>query len=244
MDFAPSDLLFYAGAGFLAQLVDSALGMAFGTLSSSLLLAQGFPPRAISAVVHLAEIFSSGASALAHWRLKNIDTGLLKRLAPPAILGALCGAALVLYVPSDFLKPWISGYFCLVGLVLVAKALRPALVQVRGVNVGGLGFLGGFLDAFGGAGWGEFVSSGLLLRGTNARATVGTLNATEFLVTTAVSLVFVSSLGFLHWEAVAAIALGGMVAAPLGALIKRAPTRALTIAVGLAVTALGLKSFF
>jgi uncharacterized membrane protein YfcA len=238
-----TDILVYLLIGFLAQLVDSSLGMAFGTLSSSLLLAHGFPPRALSATVHMAEIFSSGASALAHYRLKNIDKELFRKLSLPAVIGALVGAVLVVYVPGDSLKPWVSGYFALIGLVIVLKSLRPGMIRPVRIGIAPVGFLGGFFDAFGGAGWGEFVSSGLVLQGREVRTAVGSLNAVEFLITTVISVVFISTIGVDHWPAVAAIAGGGMMAAPFGAWVcKRMPAKWLMLAVGMAVTLLGLKS--
>jgi uncharacterized protein len=237
------ELFLFAFIGFFAQIVDSSIGMAFGTLSSTLLLTFGFPPQALSATVHTAEIFSGGTSAFAHYRLKNIDWDLLKRLSFPAITGAIIGSFLIIYFPGDILKPFISGYFVVVGLIIIAKALQ--LFNIRPINlrVALIGFLGGFFDAFGGAGWGEFVSSGLILRGQNVQTAVGSLNAVEFLITTAISIVFMASTDVLEWQSVAALALGGMIAAPIGAWVcKRAPTKWLMLMVGVVVSLLGLKS--
>ncbi len=242
-DFSTTDLALFFAIGFVAQLADSSLGMAYGTLSSSLLLAHGFPARAISATVHMAEIFSSAASAYAHWRLRNIDWQLLKKLSLPAIAGALIGAVLVLQVPSDMLKPFIAGYFILIGIVITVKSIRPTLIRPFNSKAGPVGFIGGFLDAFGGAGWGEFVSSSLILQGRDVRTAVGSLNAVEFMVTCTVTLVFITTIGAQQWPAVAAIALGGIVAAPFGAYAcKHIPAKWLMLAVGLAVSCLGAKA--
>lgn len=237
------DILIYILIGFIAQLADSSLGMAFGTLSSSLLLAYGFPPKALSATVHMAEIFSSGASTLSHYRLKNIDKDLFKKLSVPAVLGTIIGTVLVIYFPGDSIKPWISGYFSLIGFVIVVKSLCPSLIRPVKVGVAPVGFLGGFFDAFGGAGWGEFVSSGLVLQGKEVRTAVGSLNAVEFLITIIISVIFISTIGINHWHVIGAVAGGGMIAAPLGALIcKKIPAKWLMLAVGLAVTILGIRS--
>lgn len=237
------DPLIYLLIGFAAQLVDSTLGMAFGTLSSSLLLAIGFPPQALSATVHVAEIFSGGASALSHYRLKNIDLALIKKLALPAVLGAVMGAGLVSFVSNAALKPFIAGYFVLIGMVVMIKVFAPNLIGLLKVKTRSLGFLGGFLDAFGGAGWGEVVSSGLVLKGRDVRTAVGSLNVVEFIITATISLVFLMTIGITHWQAALMVALGGMCAAPLGAYAcKRVPAKPLMFGVGLVIVLVGLKT--
>lgn len=237
------DLVFFFFAAFAAQLVDGAIGMGYGTLSSGLLLASGFPPQSISATVHMAQIFSSGASTISHYRFKNIDATLLKKLALPAMIGAALGAFLVTRISGAALKPWIAGYFVFVGIFICIKTLRPQTVRLFKIKRAVLGFIGGFLDAFGGSGWGEFVSSGLVLRGQEIRTAVGSLNAAEFLVTLTVSATFITLTEITNWPAVIAIAGGGIAAAPFGAWIcKHAPAKPLTLAVGLVVAILGVKS--
>ncbi|MES2604313.1 MAG: sulfite exporter TauE/SafE family protein [Pseudomonadota bacterium] len=239
-----SALLWYFAAGFGAQLVDSSLGMAFGTLSSSSLLALGFPAQSLSATVHTAEIFTSAMSSYSHWRLRNIDFALLRRLAPFAVLGALLGSLAILLMPGDNLRPLLAVYFVMIGSVIAFKALWPAAVRpLRQISARAVGGLGGFFDAFTGAGWGEIVSSGLILRGDNVQKSVGTLNSTEFLVTTTVTLVFITASSATHWPTVVALALGGMCAAPIGAwACKHLPARPLTFAVGVVVALLGLRT--
>lgn len=238
-------LALYAFIGFAAQLVDSAIGMAFGSLSSSLLLAAGFPANSISATVHMAEIFGGSASATAHWRMGNLDRELLKKLALPAIIGACIGAFLVTQINSDVLRPFLGLYFAVVGCVIVLKILRPSLVRVIKTHREFLGFAGGFLDAFGGAGWGEFVSSGLLLRGQDVRTAVGTLVTVEFMVAVAVSVIFFGTVGITTWPSIIALALGAVAAAPLGAWVcKKAPVKPLGLAVGLTVFAIGCWSAY
>ncbi|MGB4101947.1 MAG: sulfite exporter TauE/SafE family protein [Alphaproteobacteria bacterium] len=235
--------LLYVVIGFVAQLVDSALGMAFGSLSSGVMLSIGFPPQALSATVHMAEIFGGGAAAVSHWRLGNLDFSLLKKLTIPAIAGAVLGTFLVTHIDNTVLKPLLGVYFLVIGLVIVVKALRPTMIRIMTIRQSALGFVGGFLDAFGGAGWGEFVSSGLLLRGHNVRNAIGSLVAAEFMVAVTVSVIFYTTTGTVHWLEVIALALGAVAAAPLGAwLCKRTPLTPLTALVGLLVAALGLKA--
>lgn len=228
--------------GFVAQLVDSSVGMAFGTLSSSLLLAYGFPVSLLSGTVHTAEIFSGAVSTAAHYKLKNIDYDLLKKLAPAAIIGAIIGALLITRVDSSTVKPWVALYFVIIGLVVVIKSLNPDLIKPLNIKTRIIGFIAGFVDAFCGAGWGEAASSSLALKGKDMRMAVGSLNAGEFLVTLAVSIVFSVAGGINQWSSIAALAAGGICAAPLGAwACKKIPSRRLMLAVGVIVSLMGVK---
>lgn len=236
-------LLVYGLIGFCAQLVDSALGMAFGSLSSSLLLSIGFPAQSLSVTVHMAEIFGSSASAISHWRMGNLDKTLLKKLALPALAGAVLGALLVTWFNNDFLYPLMGLYFTVIGSVIIIKALKPKIIRTIKTHREILGFIGGFLDAFGGAGWGEFVSSGLLLRGYDTRTAIGSIVTVEFIIAVAVSVVFFSTVGITSWPAIIALALGAIAAAPLGAYIcRKAPSLPLTLGVGFLIAAIGAKT--
>lgn len=239
------NLIIYALIGFIAQLVDSSLGMAFGSLSSSLLLSVGFPPQLLSVTVHMAEIFGGSASAASHWRMGNVDKATLKKLALPAVAGAVLGALLVVQFDSDTLKPWLGLYFVVIGTVILVKTLCPSLIRVIKTRRETLGFIGGFLDAFGGAGWGEFVSSGLLLRGYEVRKVIGSLVTVEFIVAVTVTLIFYGTIGIPDWPVIIALALGAIAAAPIGALVcKKAPVIPLTLGVGFLIVIIGLKTLF
>jgi uncharacterized membrane protein YfcA len=204
--------------GFVAQFVDGALGMAYGLVSTSFLLAFGVPPAAASAAVHTAEMFTTGASGAAHvWR-RNVDWRLIWRLAPAGIVGGVLGAAVVSYLPVAIIKPIVSTYLLLMGGVVVFLALRgPAAAPPAPKGVRGIGLVGGFLDAAGGGGWGPVVTTTLLGRGHAARQTVGSVNTSEFLVTAAVSATFFLTLGGIHWENILGLLIGGLIAAPVAA---------------------------
>ena len=229
--------------GFIAQFVDSAIGMAFGTLTSTLLLLAGIPPQTLSATVHTAEIFGGSASSFAHWRMGNIDRELLKKLAIPALIGAALGTLLLTLFDNESLKPWLGLYFTVIGTVIVTKAVRPDWIAPVHIHRRILGFFGGFFDAFGGAGWGEFVSSGLILRGFEIRKAVGSMVTVEFMVSVMVAVVFAGTVGITNWPVIFAVAAGAIAAAPLGAwACKVAPAKPLKIAVGTTITLIGLKT--
>lgn len=229
--------------GFAAQIVDGALGMAYGLTASSFMLASGLPPVQVSATVHLAETVTTGASAISHQRFGNVDRELFKRLVVPGVIGALVGAYLLTILPGETLKPWIAGYILVMGLIVFGKAFTQIPpVRVR-QNVRALGFFGALVDAMGGGGWGPIVASTLLARGNEARFTVGTVNAVEFFVTLASSLVFIFSIGLGLWKVVVPLALGGLIAAPLAAfLCKKIPHKPMLAIVGLVISAIALRT--
>ena len=237
------DLVLYVAIGFAAQLVDGALGMAYGVTASSLLLGLGLPPAVSSATVHAAECFTTGTSALSHHTFGNIDRRLFRRLLLPGMIGAAVGAYLLVQLPGELIKPYISGYLLLLGLIIVAKAFREIVSKRVTSHLIPLGFFGALIDAIGGGGWGPIVTSHLLARGNEARLTIGTVNAVEFFVTLTASLVFLLTLGVSHWQIVAALALGGVVAAPIGGLlVKHLNPRWLMLVVGTLVVGLSVRT--
>jgi uncharacterized membrane protein YfcA len=237
--------------GFLAQIVDGALGMAYGVVSSSVLLAFGVPPAAASASVHAAELFTTAASAGSHAWYKNVNWRLFRLLAPAGIAGGVAGTYLVTSVDGDTLKPFVAGYLGLMGAWILLRAWLGAvpITQHKLAFVGPLGAVGGFFDAVGGGGWGPVVTTGLVGTGGSPREMIGTVNTVEFFLTAAVSASFLVALLTGHWEdagdlsqyvwAVAGLIVGGVTAAPFAGWVTRAvPARALTAMVGVLIVGL------
>jgi uncharacterized membrane protein YfcA len=243
MDFLTSEFALYVAAGFVAQLIDGALGMAYGVSASSLLMAFGVPPAATSATVHAAECFTTGASAISHHAFGNVDRFLFRRLLIPAVLGAIIGAYLLSSLDGDVLKPYVSGYLIIMGIVIIAKAFFRVPPKNVTTHLTPLGFFGALVDAMGGGGWGPIVASNLIVRGNDVRITVGSVNAVEFFVTLAASLTFLLTIGLTHWTIILGLAIGGVIAAPLGAwAAKRIPHKPFMILVGVLVTAVSLRN--
>jgi uncharacterized membrane protein YfcA len=241
----PADFLQYLAIGFVAQLVDGALGMAYGVTASTLLIGAGLPPAVTSATVHAAECFTTGTSALSHRAFGNIDGRLFRRLLLPAILGAGIGAYALTRVDGDAIRPWIAAYLLLLGLLLLMRAIRNRPSREIRTHLAPLGFFGALADAIGGGGWGPIVTSHLLARGSAFRLTIGSVSAVEFFVTLTASLVFLLTIGMAHWAVILALALGGMIAAPLGGwLVGRLPVRPMLGAVGLLVIALSIRTLW
>lgn len=238
------EFLLFVAVGFFAQMVDGALGMAYGVSATSVLLSMGVPPATASACVHAAETFTTGASGASHWRLGNIDWRLFARLAVPGMVGGAAGAYVLTTLDGDWIKPFISLYLLALGMVILAKAFgTPKDSGVPPKVVAPLGLFGGFADAIGGGGWGPIVTSSLLGQGTTPRYAIGTVSLTEFFVTLVISGVFIFTIGLGHWHIIAGLVLGGIVAAPLAAYAVRwLPARVLLIAVGLVVILLSLRT--
>lgn len=231
--------------GFLAQLVDGALGMAYGVSSTTFLLALGLPPAAASASVHSAEVFTTAASGLAHLKFGNVDRKLALRLLVPGIVGAVLGAYVLVNVSAPWLKPAVAAYLLVMGGVILRKALGKPPERERRHPLVPLGLAGGFLDSVGGGGWGPIVTSTLVSRGSVPHLTIGSVNVAEFFVTIAQAGTFAALLGVAHGRIVLGLVLGGVVAAPLAAwAARRVPARPLMIAVGTLIVILSARTLW
>jgi uncharacterized membrane protein YfcA len=237
------DFVLFVAVGFAAQLVDGAVGMAYGLSATTVLLSMGTPPAIASASVHAAEVFTTGASGFAHWRVGNVDLRVVWPLAIAGMFGGACGAYLLTTLPADGIKPIVNAYLLLMGAVILWKAARNKPRHPEPPRyVVPLGLFGGFLDAIGGGGWGPMVASTLLGRGTTARYAIGSVNLAEFFVTATISLTFLGTIGLELWPIIAGLIIGGVLAAPLAAYATRSiPDRPLMIMVGCVIILLSLR---
>ena len=241
-------ILLYVLVGFVAQMIDGALGMAYGVSSNTFLLSLGIPPAAASASVHMAEVVTTGVSGISHWRLGNVDWKLVRRLLIPGVIGGVVGAYLLTSIDGDIIKPYISAYLLVMGGVIVYKAFtlvpRSKPDGYHGPRVSWLGLLGGFCDAIGGGGWGPVVTSTLVARGKNPRMTIGSVNFSEVFVTLAESILFVLTLDFRnYWQIILGLLIGGVVAAPIAArLTQKLPLKTLMIFVGVLIIGLSIRT--
>jgi uncharacterized membrane protein YfcA len=231
-----------AGIGFVAQMVDGALGMAYGLTSTSLLLALGYTPAAASAAVHLAETATTAASATSHGLARNVDWRLVRPLAVAGALGGILGASLLATGMGEVLAPIVLTYLTVMGGTIIWRSFRaaPGIRPPRGLIP--LGGIGGFLDAVGGGGWGPVVSGTLMASGNSARHMIGSSIAAEFFVTTVIAITFAGHMGLREFGWVAlALVVGGLPAAPVAAVVVRyAPRRTLMAGVGGLIVGLGV----
>jgi uncharacterized membrane protein YfcA len=230
-------------AGLCAQLVDGALGMAFGVSCSTLLIAFNVPPALSSASVHFSEIFTTGASGISHTLLKNLHKQLFVRLLIPGMIGAFLGAYLLSRVlDGNVIKPFISAYLLVLGLWIIYKEVLAKKKPVRKVkNAGGLALAGGLLDAIGGGGWGPVVTSNLIHKGITPKRVIGSVNIAEFFITISSSVVFMFFIDIHDWKPTLGIIVGGLFAAPFAAyIVKIIQRKPLTIAIGSLIAAISL----
>lgn len=237
----------FIAVGFAAQMVDGALGMAYGVTATSILLAQGITPAVASASVHAAETFTTAASGASHWRLGNVEKKLLWRLAVPGIVGGVLGALVLTAFPGEKIRPFVALYLLFAGVIVLVRGLNGShLARELSPNaVKTCGFVAGFLDAAGGGGWGLLVTSSLMWGGLSPRRAIGTACLAEFFVTTAVTLTFLGSVGTGPWPVVLGLIIGGVIAAPIAAYAARhVPERPMMIGVGALVMGLSLREVY
>lgn len=241
--FDITPILPFIAIGFAAQLVDGALGMAFGVITNTLLVGvMGLPPAQASQRVHVVECFTTAVSGLSHLYHRNIDFRLFWRLLIPGVIGGVAGAYLLSNIHAEVMKPFVMLYLAGIGFYLLIRGILypPKLREAK--LVAPLGLVGGFLDAAGGGGWGPVVTSNLLIQGTDPRKVVGTVNSVEFFLTLTISATFIYQLGLADLAgATLGLLIGGVVAAPFGALAaKHFPAKTMLILVGaiLSVTSL------
>jgi hypothetical protein len=237
------DFVLFVAVGFAAQLVDGAIGMAYGLSGTTVMLSLGIPPATASASIHAAEVFTTGISGFSHWRFGNVDWSFVGRLALPGMVGGAIGAYLLTTIPGDKIAPFMNGYLLLMGSWILWKAFRPRPIKSEPPRwLGPLGFGGGFLDAIGGGGWGPMVTSTLLGQGTSPRFTIGSVNFTEFFVTATVSMTFLGTIGLELWPIIAGLILGGALAAPIAAYAAyKMPDQPLMILVGSVIVLLSIR---
>lgn len=226
-------------AGFLAQLVDGALGMGYGVTSATILLSAGVNPAAISGSIHTAEMFASGASGYSHYKFGNVNKKLFKALLIPGVIGAVFGAILLTKLGDthvDYIRPIMAAYTLFLGMRILIMAFRTQRNQKKFRKYGVLAGIGGFFDSFGGGGWGPIVTSTLVAKGRSPRYVIGSVSLTEFFVTLASAFTFFTLLGVSHWQTIVALIVGGLLAAPLAArLTGKLPRKTSFVLLGLLV---------
>ena len=238
-------LAIYIVLGFIAQLIDGALGMAYGLISTSALLAAGAPPAIASASVHAAEMVTTGLAAGSHVWNKNVDWSVFKRLLPAGIVGGVIGAYLLTDLPETPVKIFVVVYLAAMALLILWRLFRQRQRRRRAGGLIPIGVAGGFLDALGGGGWGPMVTSTLIAQGDEPRSSIGSVSASEFFVTLAISITFITQLDLANYgHIVLGLIIGGAIAAPFAGFLARVlPQKLLTGIVAVVVIALAIYNF-
>jgi uncharacterized protein len=234
-------------AGFVAQLIDGSLGMAYGVSASTFLLSFGIPPAATSASVHTSEIFTSGVSGFMHLKFRNVNKKLFVTLLIPGVVGAIAGAYILssLQEYNYVIKPIVASYTLVLGIIIIKKSMGNLVKKRKSKNVQALGAFGGFMDSIGGGGWGPIVATTLIARGRHPRYTVGSVNLTEFFVSLASSITFFFVIGLSHLSIIAGLILGGIIAAPIAARLTRTlPVKRMMLIVGVVVILVSIRLIY
>jgi len=231
--------------GFLAQMIDGALGMAYGVSSTTFLTTVGVPPKIASASVHTAEVFTTFCSGISHWKMKNVDWGIFRRLVIPGVIGGALGAYVLVSFPGDLISPFVNIYLLVMGVVVLIRGIRGSVKKlIEGNKLIPVGLIGGFFDAVGGGGWGPIVTSTMVASGHPPRYTIGSVNTAEFFVTIVQTLTFTVFLGIgKYWHYILGLAIGGVLAAPLAAyLCRKIPEKKLLLIVGALIIVLNVRN--
>ena len=239
-----SSILYYVLGGFIAQMIDGALGMAYGVTATTFLLSVGITPAAASASVHASEVFTSGVSGYMHLKFGNVNSKLFKTLVIPGVIGAILGAYVLSSLEdyAGYIKPIVSVYTLFLGAIIIRKALIKRQEKRQLKRVGWLALFGGYLDSIGGGGWGPIVSSTLIASGRHPKYTIGSVNLTEFFVSLASSITFFTVIGLGYWDVIIGLILGGVIAAPIAArLANKLPVKSMMILVGIVIIIVSLR---
>ena len=238
------DFVIFLLIGIFAQLVDGTLGMGYGATSTSFLISFGVPPATSSMGVHVAEMFTTGASAISHHRFKNINKKLVLNLLIPGVIGSILGAYLLAdVIDGNVIKPYIAIYMIILAILIIIKGLRKNIQKKKTKRIGILAVFGGFMDAIGGGGWGPIVTSTLVGQGRNPRYTIGSVNTAEFAISFASGVTFILFDGISGWPLIAGLIIGGVIAAPIGAyFVNKIPRKPITVLVGLLLIFLSVRT--
>jgi uncharacterized membrane protein YfcA len=232
-------------AGFLAQLVDGATSMGYGVTSAIVLMSANVNPAAISGSIHTAEMFTAGASGYSHYKFGNVNKKMFKALLIPGVVGAILGAVLLVKFGEThiaYVRPIMACYTLFLGIKIFINAFKSNLVKKKFRHFGWLAGAGGFLDSFGGGGWGPIVTATLITKGRTPRFVVGSVSLTEFFVTVASAFTFFTLIGVQHWQVILGLVVGGLIAAPFAAKLQgKLPKKASFILLGTVVVIWSLR---
>lgn len=237
-------------AGFAAEVVAGSMGMGYGVMCTTVLLILNVPPPVISASIHSAESFTSAAGTISHWQLGNVNKKLVKALAIPAVIGAVIGAVALSYVGERYAKmtkPFIAAYTMYLGFRILQNAFKKkdANAQKKKTNITTLGLIGGFIDSFGGGGWGPLVTGTFIKNGHTPRYVIGSSTMAKFILTVASAITFIFTVGIHHWNIVAGLLIGGVVTAPFSAMLTaKLPTKKMFVIVGCVVIVMGFITIY
>ncbi|MBB4805072.1 putative membrane protein YfcA [Chryseobacterium defluvii] len=249
---AKDDHIFYwmLLVGFLAEIVAGSMGMGYGVICTTTLLFLNIPPHIVSASIHSAESFTTAAGSISHIRLKNVSKSLVKKLAIPAIIGAIIGALCLTYVGEYYAKATkaiIAVYTLYLGIQILSNAFKKKQDRSlkRKTNLTRLGVIGGFIDSFAGGGWGPLVTGTLIKNSFTPRFAVGSSTVAKFILTITAAITFIFTLGIQHWNIILGLLIGGIITAPFSAMLTaKLPVKNMFLIIGILVIAMSCITIY
>jgi len=239
----------YLLIGFVAQMIDGALGMAYGVSVTTFLLSLGIPavtPAIASASMHASEIFTTGSSSLVYMRHKNVNKKMFKALLWPGIIGAIAGVITVSFVSKEYfsvIRPLVAIYTLILGVLIIFKTIKVPKKRKKIKNISPVAFTGGFLDSVGGGGWGPIVTTSLLAGGRHLRYAVGSSHLAKFFVAITSTITFFVFIGLSHWQIIFGLVIGGMIASPMSIYFStKIPIKKGLLLVGTLIIIISLKT--
>ncbi len=236
--------------GFLAEIIAGSMGMGYGVICTTVLLLLNVPPPIISASIHSAESFTTAAGGLSHYKLGNVNKKLVKQLAIPAVIGAVLGALALTYFGEryvKFTKPVIALYSLYLGVRILQNSFQQKKISriKKPTNIQRLGLVGGFIDSFGGGGWGPLVTGTFIKNGRTPRYVIGSSTIAKFVLSFASAITFIFTVGIQHWNIVAGLLIGGVITAPFSAMLTaKLPAKKMFFVVGVVVVVMSLITMF
>lgn len=241
--------------GFLAEIVAGSMGMGYGVICTTILLMLNVAPPIVSASIHSAESFTTAAGSISHFKLGNVNKKLTKALAIPAVIGAVIGALSLSYLgekDAKLMKPFIAAYTLYLGVRILMNTFNrkkgkpaPRKNKQKKTNITALGLAGGFIDSFGGGGWGPLVTGTFIKNGRTPRYVIGSSTVAKFILTITSAITFVFTLGIQHWNIVAGLLIGGIITAPFSAMLTaKLPTKKMFAIVGVLVITMSLITIY
>lgn len=245
-------LIVFVVAGLVAQLIDGSLGMGFGVIGTSVLVAAGATAAAASAAIHAAKVGTALISGASHWRFGNVHWRTVLLLGTPGAIGAYVGATLLVSVDGDQFAPITAGILFVLGGYMVARfafgvSRKPAdPSHLRPHFLVPLGLVGGVVDAIGGGGWGPVTTPTLMTAGRmDPRRAIGSVSFAELMVALAASVGFLTHMGAdeIDWAQVGALLGGAALVAPFAAwVVKALAPRVLGTVVGVLILVLNART--
>lgn len=239
----------YLLIGFVAQMIDGALGMAYGVSVTTFLLSLGIPtvtPAIASASMHASEIFTTGSSSLVYMRYKNINKKMFKALLWPGVIGAIVGVVTVSLVSKEYfsvIRPLVAIYTLILGVLIIIRTVRVPKKRKKIKQISPVAFTGGFLDSVGGGGWGPIVTTSLLAGGRHLRYAVGSSHLAKFFVAITSTITFFVFIGLSHWQIIFGLVIGGMIASPMSIYFStKIPIKKGLLLVGTVIILISLKT--